>query len=483
MSDNPKSSPVTRLLSATALAVCAILGVVAPAAASMPSSAAPASLGSVPSEVARFAAEPDGLLARLDDLFGVTTSGQGIEFDDTTKVGQLNRAWIFTEAWLGGGAADDPVELTNLWTAPITIADKPVGLATIWINTTTDAPDLADFDRSASSATALADVPAEAQLVRDEPRAAWFTLVEGQLTPLIAGDSGVDAATDLSAYQRTITGTEPPAAPDPRIVDGLLGAGLVAGAAVLVVLVVLLLPMLRRRAGDKDPDDGLSVSTAAITLPTKAELQRAQRAADESAPSLRTWPAAPPVTSFAARASAEPAPKPEPAKASACAKPNGHRGEEAGRLEARHPTEAHGGENLHHPARRHGEARRQAAHETDHPTRGADHPMRIAITGASGKLGTATVTALQEAGHEVLLHRPRRRARLRRGRHRTLRLRPGHRPAARGSARRGRPSTRSCTSAPSRRRAWCRMPRRSATTSPRPSTCCTPRGRRASAAS
>ena len=96
MSDTPKSWPVPRLLSATALAVCATLGVVAPAAASMPSSVARGSMGSVPSEVARFAAEPDGLLAQLDDLFGVTTSGQGIEFDDTTKVGQLNRAWIFT---------------------------------------------------------------------------------------------------------------------------------------------------------------------------------------------------------------------------------------------------------------------------------------------------------------------------------------------------------------------------------------------------
>ena len=310
---------MTRLLSATALAVCAIVGVVAPAAASMPSSVAHASQGSVPSEVARFATDPDGLLSRLDDLFGVTTSGQGIEFDDTTKVGQLNRAWIFTEAWLDGGAADDPVELTNLWTAPITIADKPVGLATIWINTTTDAPDLADFDRSASSATALADVPAEAQLVRDEPRAAWFTLVEGQLTPLVAGDSGVDAATDLTAYQRTITGTEPPPAP-PANRDGLLGAGLVAGAAVLVVLVVLLLPMLRRRAGDKDPDDGLSVSTAAITLPTKAELQRAQREADESARASAA-PSAPRVTSFAPAPAPEPAPKPAAKSTPATPKP------------------------------------------------------------------------------------------------------------------------------------------------------------------
>jgi hypothetical protein len=263
-------------------------------------SIAPFSQGSVPSEVARYAAEPDGLIARLDDLFGVTTSGQGIEFDDTTNVGQLNRAWVFTEAWLGGGAADDPVELTNLWTAPITIADKPVGLATIWINPATDAPDLADFDRSASSAAALMDVPAEAHLVRDEPRAAWFTLVEGQLTPLVAGDSGVDAATPLTAYQRSVTGTEAPPAPGPQL-EGLLGASIVAGAAVLVVLVVLLLPILRRAAGDKDPDEGLSVATAAITLPTKADWQR--HAERKPTPAAAPTPVA--------------APEPEPQKAPA----------------------------------------------------------------------------------------------------------------------------------------------------------------------
>ncbi len=39
---------------------------------------------------------------------GSPTSGQGIEFDDTTTVGPLNRAWVFTEAWLGGGAARRP---------------------------------------------------------------------------------------------------------------------------------------------------------------------------------------------------------------------------------------------------------------------------------------------------------------------------------------------------------------------------------------
>ncbi len=268
---------------------------------------------------------PDGLLARLDDLFGVTTSGQGIDFDDTTEVGQLNRAWVFTEAWLAGGASDDPVELVNLWTAPITIADKPVGLATIWINTTTDAPDLADFDRSASSAQALLDVPAETQLVRDEPRAAWFTLVEGKLTPLIAGDSGVDAATPLTAYQRLITGTDPPAASVPAR-DGLLGAGIVAGAAVLVVLVVLLLPILRRHAGDKDPDEGLSVSTAAITLPTKAELRRAEaKKAERQAKTKPADPAAVPASTVSAFAPAlEPEPVPTvrpPAKTSAAAKP------------------------------------------------------------------------------------------------------------------------------------------------------------------
>ena len=252
------------------LAVCIALGVGAPVAASTPPSPMPASLGSVPSEISRYASDPDGLLARLDDLFGVTTSGQGIEFGDTTTVGPLNRAWVFTEAWLGGGAGDDPVELANLWTAPILIAEKPVGLATIWVNPATEAPDLADFERSASSAAALVDVPAESHLVRDEPRAAWFTLAEGQLTPLVPGDSGVDAPTSLAAYQRFVTSDEPVPATGPNL-DGMLAAGLVAGAAVLAVLVVLLLPMLRRRAGDADPDAVLGTPTAAIPIPVVAE--------------------------------------------------------------------------------------------------------------------------------------------------------------------------------------------------------------------
>ena len=50
----------------------------------------------MPSEVSRYATDPDGLIARLDDLFGVTVSGQGLEFDDTTEAGAINRAWVFT---------------------------------------------------------------------------------------------------------------------------------------------------------------------------------------------------------------------------------------------------------------------------------------------------------------------------------------------------------------------------------------------------
>ncbi|HOY83184.1 MAG TPA: hypothetical protein PLB92_13705, partial [Rhodoglobus sp.] len=45
--------------------------------------AATASQGSVPAEVSAYAADPNGLVSRLDDLFGIGSGGAGIDFNET----------------------------------------------------------------------------------------------------------------------------------------------------------------------------------------------------------------------------------------------------------------------------------------------------------------------------------------------------------------------------------------------------------------
>ena len=70
----------------------------------------------------------------------------------------------------GLATTDTPVERQNLWTAPITVNDDTIGLAIIWINPASVAPELADFVRDPDLARALSDVPADSYVVRDEQR-------------------------------------------------------------------------------------------------------------------------------------------------------------------------------------------------------------------------------------------------------------------------------------------------------------------------
>lgn len=221
--------------------------------------AAAASQGSVPAEVVAYAKDPDGLLARLDDLFGVDAGGDGIEFDETAGVGQLNRVFVFTPAFLAGEATETPVERANEWTAPIELRGEPLGLATIWINQSTVDPELADFVGDPELATALADVPADAYLVRDSQHDAWFTLVGEDLTLLVPGSTGLDAPTTLAAYQRWLADEQAATEPVQRSqVSGLAITVIVVSA--LVVVAVIVLPLVRdlarkRRVGpDGEPE-------------------------------------------------------------------------------------------------------------------------------------------------------------------------------------------------------------------------------------
>jgi hypothetical protein len=262
-----------------AIALLAVVGVLGT------QSAASASQGSVPAQVSAYAADPAGLVSRLDDLFGPGASGDGIEFGETTTVGQLNRVFTFTPDFIAGDATDIAVERANEWSAPILIDEKPVGLATIWINPATVAPELADFEPTAELATALTDVPAEVFVVHDPARDAWFTLVDTALTTLSAGSSGADADVSLSEYQDVLTDAAEAAAQAEQPVNtGAILSITIIAAAALAVIIVLLIPLIRGRsrraeAAADEPstpaqpvtaDEPVAVATSAVD-PTSSE--------------------------------------------------------------------------------------------------------------------------------------------------------------------------------------------------------------------
>jgi hypothetical protein len=215
---------------------------------------ASASQGSVPLEVSLYASDPDGLVAHLSDLLGVGPDGTGIDFDKTTAVGAVSRVFAFTDEWLGGAhldAHDSAVILTNNWVAPISIGDKAVGLAIIWINPATNRPELADFLKNVTVAAALADVAADAYVVSDEPRAAWFILTPPTLTTVEVGSSGAPAKLTLTQYQRSIVAAGKAGPPAANLnLGSVLSVGTIVASALLVVLAVLI-PLVRsaRRAG------------------------------------------------------------------------------------------------------------------------------------------------------------------------------------------------------------------------------------------
>jgi len=236
---------------------------------SVPAGAAIASQGSIPVVVAEYAADPAGLLSRLDDLAGVGPGGEGIDFNDTTKIGPLNRVFEFTPQWLAGEETDIPVHLTNEWTTAITVNDALVGLATIWINPDLEQPELAGFDPQPSIGAALLDVPAEAYLVHDGAREAWFTLVDSELTPLVPGASTLDGPTALADYQ-DVAGAEPVVAPDDTAdLGSILSVSTIVGAALLVI-VVLAIPVIRRRRAEPAVA-GPAVAEPALAGPAEAE--------------------------------------------------------------------------------------------------------------------------------------------------------------------------------------------------------------------
>jgi hypothetical protein len=258
-----------------------------------PASAASASLGSVPEQVAAYVAD-GGMLARLSDVYGKNAAGAGIDFDATTKAGPISRVYEWTAARLSSPTTDHPVQLTNNWVVPITIADKPIGLATLWINPQTVAPELADFSATPALATAMAAVPVSSALVRDTSSHAWLALADGTVTPLVAGTSGVSKPTPVGSVKLS-EATAPATAP----AGSNAGLGLAIGAVGIVVVVIVVALLLPRRRPRRAP---------VVTGGTVAAAQRV----DTVEPDVAS-PAAPePVAVDAEPVGVDPNPRPTP---------------------------------------------------------------------------------------------------------------------------------------------------------------------------
>ena len=232
--------------------------------------------GSVPSEVAAYVAD-GSLVAQLNDVYGVNAAGEGIDFDDTTKPGTIERVHVWSDELRAGVETDHPVDLLNEWVVPVTIADAPVGLATIWINPATVLPELASFDDDADLATALSAVPDGASLVHDIESAAWLALADdGTLTPLVAGSTGLSTPVPIDDVAILPAAAVPPsAAGDPGTGVGFAIA--VVALLILVIVVALVAPGLRsRRSADADAPGEAPEPAAIEAAATEAEPEPAE---------------------------------------------------------------------------------------------------------------------------------------------------------------------------------------------------------------
>ena len=252
---------MTRLRSALAVPLATLL-VLAPILGGSTLAAALPAEGSVPSEVAAYVAD-GSLVAQLDDVYGVGAGGDGIEFDETTTTGVIERVHQYSAELIAGKDTDHPLDLLNEWVVPISIAEEPVGLATIWINPASVRPELASFDADADLATALSAVPDGSSLVHDRVNAAWFALdADGILTPLVPGMTElstpvpIDDIATLPPQGGTSTGE--PAAGDPATGVGFAIAVILLLLAIIIVALVL--PSLRKKkpgdADDAELEDG-----------------------------------------------------------------------------------------------------------------------------------------------------------------------------------------------------------------------------------
>ena len=248
---------MTRLRSALAVPLTALL-VLAPILGASTLAAAVPAEGSVPSEVAAYVAD-GSLVAQLNDVYGVDAEGDGIAFDETTTTGVIERVHHFSDALREGEDTDHPLDIVNEWIVPISIAEKPVGLATVWINPASVRPELASFAADADLATALSAVPDGSSLVHDEVSAAWLALAaDGTLTPLVPGTTGLSTPVPID----DIALLPPEGDTDSAAGDPATGVGFAIAVILLllaIIIVALIVPSLRKKKPvDADGDAELA---------------------------------------------------------------------------------------------------------------------------------------------------------------------------------------------------------------------------------
>lgn len=282
---------------------------------------APASLaraeGSVPSEVSAYVTD-GSLVAQLNDVYGVNAAGQGIDFDDTTKTGTIERVHVWSDALRAGEETDHPVDLRNEWIVPVTIADAPVGVATVWINPATVAPELALFVADADLATALSEVPDGSSLVHDVESAAWLALAEdGTLTPLVPGRTGLSTPVPLD----DVAILPPQIAPEEPAGDPATGVGF-AIAVVLVLLAVIIVALLvpAGRPKPKAEEEPVDAAPDAPAEVAPAATKKALTAGPGETPSETTEKTTPSETTSSETTSSETTQK-KPTKAKKKAPP------------------------------------------------------------------------------------------------------------------------------------------------------------------